>query len=512
MTDSHGTLHRQHLRPGPGQGCKQDRRAAEKAFPNSLSSMDNQQIPLYVDLDNTLICTDLLAEGLLLAFRQDPLVLLRLPFWLLHGKAKVKEELAARVSPKAELLPYRAQVLELLQKEHAAGRKLVLATASPRPWAEAVARHIGLFDGVIATENSRNLKGDAKLAAIGRHEKDADSFAYMGDSAADMPLWKHAGEIYAVGAGKRLKVRLQRLGKNTVFLEEKRSLIYSTLKALRPHHWAKNLLLFLPLLLAHELSVQSFLAAALGFIAFSGAASATYITNDLLDIEVDRTHPYKQNRPFASGALPCAYGPFVIGGLLTVSVFAALPLPPVFRAGLVGYLVLTTLYSFWLKHKVLLDVFLLAFLYTLRILAGGWAVGVPISNWLLGMSVFLFTSIAFAKRAIELHETPADEPGFVRRRGYKREDLAIIKAMGVSSAYAAVLLLSLYISGDKVVQMYSHPNLLWLACPVLLYWLSRLWVKVHRGVLHYDPLLDAMKDPISVLCGILMVIIGALAL
>lgn len=475
-------------------------------------TMDNRQIPLYVDLDNTLVRTDLLCEGFLLAFRQDPLVLLRLPFWLLRGKAKVKEELAARVSPKADLLPYHGQVLELLQKEHAAGRKLVLATASPRPWAEAVARHIGLFDGVIATENGSNLKGDAKLAAIRRHENDHDSFGYMGDSAADLPLWKNAEEIYAVGPGQRLKGRLRRLGKTTVFLDVKRSLICSTLKALRPHHWAKNLLLFLPLLLAHEFSAGSFLTTAFGFIAFCGAASATYIANDLLDIEVDRTHPNKQNRPFASGAIPCGYGPFLIAGLLVVSVVASLPLPPVFRAGLLGYLVLTTLYSFWLKHKVLLDVFLLAFLYTLRILAGGWAVGVPISNWLLGMSVFLFTSIAFAKRAIELHDTPADEPGFVRRRGYKREDLAIIKAMGVSSAYAAVLLLSLYVSGDKVVQMYSHPNLLWLACPVLLYWLSRLWVKVHRGFLHYDPLLDAMKDPISVLCGIFIVIIGALAL
>jgi 4-hydroxybenzoate polyprenyltransferase len=462
-------------------------------------------------MDGTLISSDLLYEATFKAIGQNPLVLFRLPLWLMSGKAGLKEKLACRVTPNPRLLPYRAEVLDFLKQERSSGRKLVLITASPRPWAEEVARHVGLFDDVIATENGRNIKGRSKLRAIRSDDSQPAGFGYIGDSRADMPVWREADQIYAVGSSQRMKRRLQGLGKETVFFDVQRPLVGPSLTALRPHHWAKNLLLFLPLFLAHSVDKSSLFAVFLGFVAFSAAASATYVVNDLIDIEADRTHPEKRNRPFASGRLPCQLGPALIAALLLLCMVAALPLPRIFWIGLAGYLLLTTLYSFWLKRKVLVDVFTLAGLYTFRIIAGGWTAGVEVSNWLLGFSIFIFTSLAFAKRGTELHQAPIGEGGFVRGRGYGREDLSLVKQLGVSSAYCSVLLLALYISGDKVVEMYSHPNFLWLLCPVLMYWLSRVWMKVHRGLMHHDPLMEASKDPISLLCGVLIFTIVVVA-
>jgi len=278
-------------------------------------------------------------------------------------------------------------------------------------------------------------------------------------------------------------------------------------RLVRPHQWTKNLLLFLAALLAHRLSLDTLAGALLGFVAFSAAASASYVVNDLMDVEADRSHPEKCKRPFASGALPTRWGPPIAAGLLIVAVLAAIPLPRMFWVGVGGYLLVTTAYSIYLKRKALVDVFTLAGLYTLRIIAGGWAADVPVSNWLLGLSVFMFTSLALAKRATELAEVTAEDGESVRGRGYGPTDLPVVEQMGIASAYASVLVMALYISGDKVQQMYAHPNVLWLACPVLLYWLSRMWIKVRRRLLHHDPVVFAITDPVSLVCGALIVAI-----
>jgi 4-hydroxybenzoate polyprenyltransferase len=472
---------------------------------------DDATSTLYVDLDGTLIHTDLLYEAVLLACRRRLSVLFWLPLWLLRGKAALKQELAQRVTPRAELLPYRRDVLEFLGRQRRAGRRVVLVTASPRRWAAAVADHVDLFDDVMATEEGRNLKGAEKLAAIREHAEGATTFDYVGDAPADLSVWAQSGHVYAVAPGGSLEQRVRKLGKPVTTFGERPSRIAALIKVVRPHQWTKNLLLFLAAFLAHRLSLTTLGGAFLGFVSFSAAASATYVVNDLLDIEADRSHPKKCKRPFASGALPCQWGPVLVAVLLIVAAVAAAPLPPLFWLGVAGYLAATTLYSIYLKRKTLVDVFTLAGLYTLRIIAGGWAVSVPVSNWLLGLSVFLFTSLAFAKRATELSEAPEAAVQSVRGRGYGREDLPVVEQMGIAAAYASVLVMALYISGDKVQQMYSHPNVLWLACPVLLYWLSRMWIKVRRGLLHHDPVVFAITDLVSLVCGALIVAIAIAA-
>ncbi|MCP4745382.1 MAG: UbiA family prenyltransferase [Desulfobacteraceae bacterium] len=473
--------------------------------------MLNHDLPLYVDLDGTLIKSDLFYEGLLLAIRKFPLTLLYFPFLLLRGKAFLKTKLANLVIPDPKLLPYNQNVLERLKSEHASGRILVLATASPRKWAEAVSNHLSLFDGLIATENGFNLKGRKKLDAIRSCKINGGKFSYIGDSRADMPIWKQAEQIYAVGQNQKNKQLLRHFGKETVFFDSKQSLLPSAIKAFRPHHWIKNFLLFLPLIISHTFNAGLWYLAILGFIAFSATASATYILNDLLDIEADRAHPNKKDRPFASGALPFKYGPILIAALIAVSIITTLFLPPMFWLCLTGYLFLTVMYSFCLKRKALVDILTLSSLYTARIIAGGCATGLTVSNWLLGVSIFTFTSIAFAKRGIELKNAAPKENNFLKGRGYMPNDLILIEQVGISSAFSAVIMLSLYINSDSVLQLYSRPKFLWSTCLIFIYWLSRFWLKVHRGELHHDPLIDAVKDPISLCCGILIFAIASIS-
>ncbi|WP_155322031.1 UbiA family prenyltransferase [Desulfosarcina ovata] len=470
-----------------------------------------KSISLYVDLDGTLIKSDLIYEGLFLAIRKSPLILLHLPFMLLRGKASLKEKLADLVTPDPKLLPYNKNVLDQLRSERASGRILVLATASHKKWAEVVSNYLLLFDGLIATENGCNLKGRKKLMAIRSCKMNNGKFSYIGDSLADMPIWKEAEQIYAVGLSPKNKKILQRFGKETVFFDLEQSLLLSAIKALRPHHCIKNFLLFLPLMMAHSFDTKLWFLVTLGFISFSATASATYILNDLLDIESDRTHPKKKDRPFASGALPCRYGPIIIAALISISAFTAIFLPLMFKFWLAIYLFLTVIYSFWLKRKVLVDIFALASLYTIRIIAGGSAVDLNVSNWLLGVSIFMFTSIAFAKRGIELINATPHEDNLLNGRGYRANDLFLVEQIGITSAFSAVIMLSLYLNSDDVLHLYSRPKLLWGTCLVLMYWLSRFWVKVHRGELYHDPLVDAVKDPISICCGILVFIIALIA-
>ena len=469
---------------------------------------------LFVDLDGTLIASDLLWETLLLTIKNEPRAIARLPGWFAQGKAALKQELAVRFRPDAGGLPYREEVLVLLREAKEQGVSLVLATGSHRKLAADVAQHLGLFDNILASDGQNNLIGEKKLEAIIGYcrEHGHELWGYFGDSETDVAIWKHAHESVAVNPSRKT---IDKLGEHAALVKRVssgKSKLRAVVKALRPHQWAKNVLLFAPLVLAHTLAVGPIVTALLAFIAFSLCASSVYVVNDLLDIESDRKHPTKRNRPFASGRLSVPHGPALAGSLLLAGVgLAVAALPWEFVGALGLYLVLTSLYSFWLKRKLIVDVLLLAGLYTLRIIAGGLATGTAVSEWLMAFSVFLFTSLAFAKRHAELTRLAQDGGSKTAGRGYQVQDTNIIASLGPTSGYLAVLVFALYINNGAARGLYAHPWALWLVCPLLLYWVTRVWFVANRGRLSEDPVVFAMKDGISRWVGVIAAALVGLA-
>ena len=468
--------------------------------------------PLCVDLDGTLIATDSLSEALLLLARKRPLDLFRLPGWILGGKARLKDEIAARVSVDVALLPYRQEVLDVLRAEKQAGRRLVLATASHRKIAEQVANHLGIFDEVVASGDGHNFKGQAKLAELERRYGPGN-FDYIGDSTADLCLWKSARRAYVVSSGKVLRKAQRVCTPYKVFPSGGGA--KPLVKALRPHQWVKNFLLFIPLILAHQLGdLHKLSHVVYAFWSFSLCASGIYIINDLLDLESDRRHPTKRRRPFASGKLSATTGMALsIAMLLGAFALTFTVASWEFTALLAVYLGLTTAYSFWLKRKLLVDVILLAGLYTHRIIAGGAAVDVPPTMLLLAFSMFFFLSLAFAKRYSELIQVEDAGEQHVSGRGYQVRDLRVIESIGPASGYLAVLVFCNYLGTPTVTdkKLYGHPNLLWLVAPVLLYWITRIWFIARRRQLHDDPIIFAIRDRRSHICGILAAVIVVIA-
>ncbi len=477
----------------------------------AIATAEGTARPLCVDLDGTLVTTDLLWESFILTLRRQPLTVLQLPLWLLRGKAYLKRRLCAVAVPDARTLPYREDVLALLRAQQAAGRPLVLATAADRSIADAVAAHLGCFSAVLASDGQRNLAGAAKLAAVRQH-CGADAFDYIGNSAADLPLWAAAQESILVEPPAARVERATRPGTVRHILRSPRRPLATLVRALRMHQWAKNGLLFLPLVLSHQLfDLALFGRAVAAFVAFSLCASAVYIMNDLLDLEADRAHPHKRLRPFAAGALQIPTGLALLPVLLGLGLGTSLALlPPEFTLTLVGYLLLTSAYSLYLKAKLLLDVFLLAGLYTLRVLAGGVATGIAISPWLAAFSMFFFTSLAFLKRYSELRLLQEQQVRRSRRRDYSVADMDLLRSAGTASAYAAVLVLALYTNSPEVLELYARPQALWLILPIVLYWTTRIWFLADRGRVPDDPIVFTARDRMSYISaaviGVLMLV------
>ncbi len=447
---------------------------------------------LYVDLDGTLVATDLMWETLFAVARRRPWTLWRLPAWLLAGRASFKRRLAESGPLDPSTLPYRPEVLELLRTRRANGTELVLATASDQLMADSVARHLALFSAVLASDGTTNLKGAAKLAAMRRHAA-GRPFGYLGDSAADRPIWEAADHAYVTGHKGRLA---------------------ALIRALRLHHWVKNVLVFLPPLMAHrfhELSVWGLSVAA--FLSFSLAASAGYVLNDLWDLESDRRHPSKRARPLAAGEVSIPVALSLVPVLLGLGAYIAATWLPLTFAGLVAlYLALALAYSTRLKRTLALDVVVLAGLYTLRILAGAAATATEVSPWLLAFSMFFFLSLAMLKRYTELQQIEQRGAGAgAAGRGYQAGDIEAIANMGSASGYLAVLVLALYLNSNTVTALYDHPAVLWLLCPLLLYWLIRIWLLAHRGQVDDDPVVFAIRDRLSYLVGGLVVVVTLLA-
>jgi len=470
-------------------------------------------IPFVVDLDGTLIRTDLLLESGFAFIRSQPLRLFAPVAWLTEGKAHLKAQLAELTPLDVTGLPYDMELMELLAKEKAKGRPIILATASHRRYAEQIAAHLQIIDRVIATEGSVNLAGNAKRDALVR-EFGEKGYDYAGNSSADLPVWASARHAYVVNPDVGVEVKARAQGNVLQVLPGPVRGLRVWRKALRLHQWAKNMLIFVPLLASHHFrQPQMVLHGLLAFVLFGLCASSVYLLNDLLDLADDRHHSSKRQRPFASGQLSLLSGLLAFPLLLGAAFAGAwLLLPKMFTLALLVYYALTLAYSLGLKRLMALDVIVLALLYTLRLVAGTFAFGVSLTFWMLAFSMFIFLSLALVKRFSELREARVGgQQKKARGRGYYPGDLEMVASLGASSGYLAVMVLALYIQDPATVVLYKHPHVIWLACPILLFWVSRIWMLAHRGEMHDDPVVFAIEDRVSLLVGALFGLIFWLA-
>jgi 4-hydroxybenzoate polyprenyltransferase len=472
------------------------------------------QVPLVVDLDGTLLKTDLLAETANNFIAAQPWRVLRVLRWLSAGRAELKARLAEASTVDPATLPFNEQLLVWLREEKSKGRRMVLATASHHILADQVVGHLGLFDEVLATQGGINLKAHAKRDALVARFGEG-GFDYVGNDWTDLPVWRSAAQAHVVGELKGLVEQVRGLGRPGRAMAGGRPRPAAMLlRAMRPHQWVKNLLVFVPLMTAHRYGEGSSLVNAWwAFVVFTLTASSVYLLNDLADLGDDRRHAGKRLRPFASGDLGLVLGWAAWPALLAAALWvAAAWLPPQFMLALVAYFVFTVAYSLRLKQIPVVDVLTLAGLYTLRIVAGAAAVGVPLSFWLLAFSMFLFLSLAFLKRYSELRAVPpAGHVVGLRGRGYDTQDLGLVGGLGCAAGYIAVLVLALYIQDEHTARLYATPAFIWLACPLLLYWVSRAWLIAHRGQMHDDPVVFALKDRASWAVAALLVLAFSLA-
>lgn len=456
---------------------------------------DRSPVPLCIDLDGTLIRSDTLVESLLELLRREPWAVLAIPLWLAAGKANLKARIAERTSIDAELLPYREELVAWA-REQSALRPVVLVTAAHRKIAEAVARHLGFFSEVMATE-SVNLKAARKAEALVARFGEK-GFDYAGNDQPDLAVWSRARQAIVVGALPAV-VRAARAS-NEVAREFDLSpsplrALRSWIRALRLYQWVKNLLVFVAPAAAHTLfEGPTLIASLLAFIAFGLAASSVYLLNDLLDLHSDRLHPRKRRRPFASGELPLAAGLGAAPLLLAASLALAAWIGLAFLAVLLVYLVCTTTYSFWLKRRSFVDVALLAALYTLRVVAGAAAVGLPLSFWLLAVCAYGFLGLALLKRYSELRDLGADGRVGAAGRGYTTADLPVVLALGIGCSLLATLVTALYIESYASRALYSRPEALWALVGLMLLGVGRLWMKAGRGQMHDDPIVFVARD------------------
>jgi len=474
-------------------------------------SLSEMTVPLVVDLDGTLVKPDLLIESLVALLRQRPSSVFALPVWLLKGRAYLKQEIARRISLDVTLLPYRSELVEYLRKQRAAGRSLVLATGSDQRLAAQIADYLKLFDSVLASDGTTNLSGKRKrerlVSLFGER-----GFDYAADGHRDLAVWSSARKAIAVNASRRMRREISSVTQLEVVLQDHEIGVAGYWQALRPFQWLKNLLVFVPLFTAHSFYEPRLLGKTLlAFLAFCCCASSGYLFNDLLDLSADRHHPQKRLRPFAAGDVPVSYALVMIPVLAGLGCVIGMLVSRLFIEVLVGYLVLTLAYSLYLKTVALLDVLVLAGLYTLRIMAGSVAVIIWPSHWLLAFSMFLFVSLAFVKRYGELVVMRKVSGADGRARSYEASDAELLAAKGTASGYMAVLVLALYITSGAGKPLYRRPELMWFLCPLLLYWVGHIWLVAHRGEMYDDPIVFALHDRTSRMLILLMLATALLA-
>lgn len=472
--------------------------------------------PLCVDLDGCLVRSDTFVESLLVLLASTPFYLFAMIMWALRGKVYFKNRLSAAVRLNVTNLPYNEELVAFIRQERAKGRRIVLATASHRSIAERVASHTGLFDEIIATDAYVNLKGSNKRAhLVGRFGE--RGFDYVGNSPSDLAIFGAARQAIFSGHTSLLRGALSLHGDRRVTPLGDQSKgrafehLRAALRALRPHQWSKNLLLFVPLILAHRLNdPQRIAETLLGVVSFCLCASGAYALNDLLDLPADRVHPTKRRRPLAAGDLSIVAGIHLVWLLPLAGLGVAFVVAGEFWRLVLLYYVATVAYSLVLKRRILLDVMTLAGLYTLRLVAGGAAANAPISAWLAVFAVFFFLSLALAKRYGELRRWVTQDQQSESGRGYVAQDLMPLQQLGIASGLIAPLVMGLYLYSAEIRTLYSHPQWLWAVCALLTYWIGRVWILAGRGVLSEDPLLFALRDPASYLigaiCGLLILL------
>ncbi len=463
---------------------------------------DSAAIPLVADVDGTLIRGDLLIEGAARLLGKSPLKLFALPLWLAGGRARLKRKVAEAAPLPPATLALNPEVLDEITAATAAGRAVWLASAADAGVVAPLAEHVGAT-GYLASDGRTNLVGRAKAEALVERFGGA-GFDYIGDEQRDFAVWRRARRVIGVGLPARLERKLRMLNKDARFLAGAGGSLLDYLRALRPHQWVKNMLVFTPLVAAHETDPGLYLAAASVFAALSACASGTYVLNDLLDLPHDRQHASKRHRPMAAGKVRLA--PMIAIGLVLMAggVATAFLLSTAAGLWILLYLFTTLAYSLWIKRKIYADMVTLALLYTVRILTGSAAVSIALSDWFLAFSIFIFLALATVKRQTELHRLEESNRTALSGRGYLTEDRVVLAALNAASSFAAVVVLMLYINSLELGGRYTRPELLWLICPVLIYWLGRLALLANRGAVHDDPIIFALRDRASRLCALVM--------
>ncbi|MFC0408653.1 UbiA family prenyltransferase [Roseomonas elaeocarpi] len=464
--------------------------------------------PIVVDLDDTLLRTDTLLEVVLLMLRQRPWTLVLLPFWLLGGKAHLKRRIMEHVEADLSTLPVNEPLLRWLREQHAAGVPLHLFSAADERIVRPLARHFGIFGYARGSDGTVNLSGARKLEAI--RALVGERFAYVGDHLKDVVIWQACGAAVPVGDVARLR-RAMGPGVEVVAVFEAPSPGPRTwIKALRLHQWAKNALLFVAALLGGNV-LGDLPLSALGFLSFGLLASATYLVNDMLDLAADRAHRSKRFRPLASGALPLRQGVVAVPVLLILAGLPMLWMPVAFAEVALLYVAVTLAYSFHVKRVLMLDVITLAGLFTVRILAGIAALHHPVTPWLLAFSMFFFLSLACVKRHSECLVMAAEGTTSAPGRAYRPGDAPWLMAMGAASGFSAMSTFFIFLVGfGSPILLYPHPRWMWLVCIILGYWICRTWALATRGEMNDDPVLFAVRDPLSLvlagLIGVLMLL------
>lgn len=462
--------------------------------------------PIIIDLDGTLIHSDMLHESFLFLLSKKPLEVLKIPYYLLKGRAFLKKRLALKSSVDITNLPYNLELIDWIKEQKNNGSKIILCTGSDIAYAQKISDFLCIFDDVIASDGKLNLVGRNKANTL-INLYGSKNFHYAGNSKKDIHIWKECENAIIVNASKNLKNVVKSICNVSLFIPKKTIKLKYIFKAMRVHQWLKNLLLFAPLVAAHQINnVDLWTSVFIGFISFSLCASAIYLINDLTDLSNDRSHPRKKERPFASGKLPFYYG-FALTPLLLLSSFAiAISFSNIeFIIWLCVYLFLTTLYTFILKPIIFLDVIVLAMLFTIRIIAGSSTILLPLSPWILAFSIFLFVSLAIIKRYAELEIQIIQNKTKIKGRGYYTSDASLIQAIGLASGFCSILVFVLYLNSPEVMTLYSTPQVIWLCIPILIYWQSWMWLSAHRGNMHDDPVIFAIKDKQSLISGFLFI-------
>ena len=464
-------------------------------------AQDAVALPLCVELDGSLIKSNVLGDGILLLLRTTPLQALNLPLWAARGRRYLESMIWSKAPLDITHLPFNRPLLAYLHAQHGEGKEIFLVTDTPPQLTDRIEDHLGIFTGVVRTERIRGERRPGTASLLKRRFE--DGFDYIGGNNADAVALASARHAMLANPGPALNamIRGKRIRLSQVF-EDRKPLSRSIPRAMRVHQWLKNVLILIPLFLAHAFSMNSLLKVSIAFFSFCLCASSTYIVNDLLDVHVDRRHPKKRFRPFAAGDLSTGFGVGMAVLLFSASIAGATQLPTSFLRWLSLYAIATLAYSLWLKKLVLVDVILLSTLYTLRLLAGAAAAQVKISGWLGGFAAFLFLSLAMVKRFSELQNSRSQGSQIANGRGYLLIDLEQIRSFGTASAYASIVVFSLYINNRDVIALYGHAPHLWLIVPFMILWISRVWLLAGRGELNEDPVVFAVTDRISLLIGL----------